>query len=129
VHDEAHAAEDTDWPQILALYGLLERMSDNPMVKLNKAVAAAMVHGAAAGLAMIDALASDRRIAGHYRLDAVRGHLREMLGERDLARVHYLAAAEGTASLPERDYLVARAARCGAHDGAPSPPTPSAATS
>jgi RNA polymerase sigma factor (sigma-70 family) len=111
VHDEALRAGDTDWAQILALYGLLERMSDNPMVKLNRAIAAAMVHGPAAALGMLDALESDRRIAGHYRLSAVRGHLHEMLGERERAREHYLAAAERTASLPERDYLIGRAAR------------------
>ena len=111
VHAEAARADETDWPQILTLYSLLERMSDNPMVRLNRAIAVAMVRGPAAGLALVDALAEDRRIAGHYRLDAVRAHLHEMLGERELARAHYLAAAEGTASLPERDYLMARAGR------------------
>ena len=50
VHDEAAAAEDTDWPQILALYDLLERIAPNPMVTLNRAVAVAMVHGPQAGL-------------------------------------------------------------------------------
>jgi RNA polymerase sigma factor (sigma-70 family) len=112
VHDEASSAAGTDWPQILVLYGLLERMSDNPMVALNRAIATAMVHGPAAGLALLDALDADERIAGHYRMDAVRGHLREMLGDHDLARAHYLAAAERTANLPERDYLIGRASRC-----------------
>jgi RNA polymerase sigma factor (sigma-70 family) len=116
VHDEASRAADTDWAQILALYGLLERMTDNPMVTLNRAIAAAMVHGPAAGLGMLDALETDRRIAGHYRLSAVRGHLYDMLGEREQARAHYLAASEGTASLPERDYLIGRASRCGSAD-------------
>src|SRR5206468_7531900 len=69
VHDEAPSAEATDWPQILALYGLLEQMTGNPMVTLNRAVAAAMVEGPTAGLALIDAL--DERLAGHHRLDAV----------------------------------------------------------
>jgi RNA polymerase sigma factor (sigma-70 family) len=122
VHDEALRAGDTDWAQILALYALLERMSDNPMVTLNRTIAAAMVHGPAAALGMIETLEADRRIAGHYRLSAVRGHLYEMLGDGERAREHYLAAAEGTASLPERDYLVGRAARCGVA-------TPSAAVS
>ena len=110
MHDEAARAEDTDWPQILALYGLLERMSDNPMVTLNHAIALAMVHGPAAGLERLDALDRDERIAGHYRLDAVRGHLLEMAGDRAAAIAHYRAAAERTASIPERNYLAAKAA-------------------
>src|SRR5262249_19642117 len=72
VHDEAARVEDTDWPQILALYGMLENLSDNPMVSLNSAIAAAMVYGPSAGLDRLIALDSDARIAGHYRLDAVR---------------------------------------------------------
>ena len=112
VHDEAARAEDTDWAQILALYGLLERMSDNPMVSLNRAVAGAMVHGAATGLRMLDALDADARIAGHYRLDAVRAHLLEMAGQHERAVTHYRAAAVATASVPERDYLVRKAATC-----------------
>jgi RNA polymerase sigma factor (sigma-70 family) len=115
VHDEAARAEDTDWPQILALYGLLERMSDNPMVSLNRAIAAAMVHGPATGLALIDALDADARLRGHYRLDAVRGHLYERSGDRARAVAHYRAAAERTTSLPERDYLTTKAARLAVH--------------
>ena len=111
MHDEAPRAEDTDWPQILALYGLLERMSDNPMVTLNHAIAAAMVHGPAAGLELLEPLDADERIAGHYRLDAVRAHLHEMSGDRDAAIAHYRAAAERTASIPERDYLMTKAAK------------------
>ena len=111
VHDEAARAEDTDWPQILALYGLLERMSDNPMVKLNRAVAVAMVHGPAEGLKLLEALDADERLAGHYRLDAVRGHLYEMAGYRAAAIACYRTAAARTASAPERDYLTTQAAR------------------
>jgi RNA polymerase sigma factor (sigma-70 family) len=111
VHDEAARVEDTDWPQILALYGLLERMSDNPMVKLNRAIAAAMVEGPAAGLELVQALDADPRMAGHYRLDAVRGHLYERSGDAERAIAHYRAAAERTASIPERDYLITKAAR------------------
>ncbi len=85
VHDEAARAEDTDWPQILALYDLLKRMSDNPMVMLNHAVAAAMVHGPSAGLKLLSALDADGRLAGHHRLDAVRAHLLE-LGWRSSGR-------------------------------------------
>lgn len=111
VHDEAARAEDTDWPQILALYGVLEGVSDNPMVTLNRAIAAAMVNGPAEGLALIAPLDADERIAGHYRLDAVRAHLLEMEGRRDEAILRYRAAADRTASLPERNYLLTRAAR------------------
>lgn len=111
LHDEAAQAEDTDWPQILALYGLLKRMSDNPMVALNHAIAAAMVHGPRAGLALLDTLDADGRLKGHYRLDAVRAHLLERAGEREAAVAHYRAAASRTTSLPERNYLTTQAAR------------------
>jgi predicted RNA polymerase sigma factor len=113
VHDEAARAEDTDWPQILALYGLLQRLSDNPMVALNHAIAAAMVHGPVAGLDLLAPLDDDERLSGHHRLDAVRAHLLERTGERTAAVALYRAAAEKTTSLPERDYLLMRAARLG----------------
>jgi predicted RNA polymerase sigma factor len=111
VHDEAARAEDTDWPQILALYDLLKRMSDNPMVVLNRAIAVAMVHGPAAGLDLLNKLDTDGRLAGHHRLDAVRAHLLEMAGERQAAIAHYQIAAGRTTSLPERNYLLTQAAR------------------
>jgi RNA polymerase sigma factor (sigma-70 family) len=111
VHDEAARAEDTDWPQILALYGLLKRMSDNPMVTLNHAIATAMVHGPPAGLVLLETLDADGRLAGHYRLDAVRAHLLEMAGDHAAAIAHYRAAAARTTSLPERNYLTTQAAR------------------
>jgi RNA polymerase sigma factor (sigma-70 family) len=120
LHDEAARAEDTDWPQILALYGLLKRMSDNPMVALNHAIAAAMVHGPPAGLKLLEALDADGRLAGHYRLDAVRAHLLELAGDRQAAIARYRAAAEGTTSTPERDYLTARAARLTTEGPGPS---------
>jgi RNA polymerase sigma factor (sigma-70 family) len=111
VHDEAPRAQDTDWPQILALYDLLKRMSDNPMVLLNHAVAVAMVHGPAAGLDLLKALDTDDRLARHHRLDAVRAHLLELAGDRAAAIAHYRAAAKKTASVPERNYLLTQAAR------------------
>ena len=114
VHDEAARAEDTDWPQILALYGLLKRMADNPMVTLSHAIAAAMVHGPSTGLDLLQPLDGDERFAGHYRLDAVRGHLHEMAGNREAAITHYRAAAARTTSAPERDYLTLKAARLAA---------------
>ncbi|HEX6850221.1 MAG TPA: DUF6596 domain-containing protein [Candidatus Polarisedimenticolaceae bacterium] len=113
VHGEAKSWEETDWPQILALYGLLRRVADSPMVALNEAVAVAMVHGPAAGLERLKSLDDDPRVAGHHRLAAVRGHLCERLGEREAAIAHYRAAAEGTSSLPERNYLRLKAARLG----------------
>jgi RNA polymerase sigma factor (sigma-70 family) len=111
LHDEAARVEDTDWRQIAALYSSLERISDNPMVALNHAIAAAMVQGPRAGLDMLKALDADARLAGHYRLDAVRAHLLEMAGDHDRAIVHYRAAADRTTSIPERNYLIAKAAR------------------
>ncbi|MGH7623234.1 MAG: RNA polymerase sigma factor [Gemmatimonadaceae bacterium] len=111
LHDEASRVVDTDWPQILALYELLEGMSDNPMVTLNRAIAAAMVHGPAAGLELLATLDGDARVAGHYRLDAVRGHLYERAGDRERAIAHFRAAADGTGSGAERDYLSTKISR------------------
>jgi RNA polymerase sigma factor (sigma-70 family) len=111
VHGEAPGAEDTDWPQVLALYRLLDRISPNPMVTLNQAVAVAMVEGPRAGLDLLATLDADDRMAGHHRLDAVRAHLLEMVGDLDGARLGYRAAARRTTSLPEQRYLENRAAR------------------
>jgi RNA polymerase sigma factor (sigma-70 family) len=111
VHDEAPKAEDTDWREILGLYQLLERVSPNPMVTLNHAVAAAMVDGPTAGLALLTALDGDERIAKHHRLEAVRAHLLEMAGDVDGARTAYRDAARMTTSTPEQRYLEGRAAR------------------
>jgi predicted RNA polymerase sigma factor len=113
VHAEAATADDTDWPQILALYTLLARMGDNPVVTLNRAVAAAMVHGPQTGLALLRPLADDPRLARDHRLDAVRGHLLELAGEPERAVEHYRAAARRTTSRPEQRYLTARAAKLG----------------
>ncbi|MET1075155.1 MAG: DUF6596 domain-containing protein [Umezawaea sp.] len=114
MHDDAASTEDTDWPEILGLYGLLERMTGNPMVALNRAIAVAMVHGPRVGLELLEAL--DSRLAGHHRLEAVRGHLHEMAGDFGAAVVCYRAAAGRTASTPERNYLVTQAARLGARE-------------
>jgi predicted RNA polymerase sigma factor len=111
VHDEAPSDDLTDWAEVLALYDLLERVAPNPMVRLNRAVAVAMVHGAPAGLELLATLESDARLDGHHRLHAVRGHLLEMTGDLDAARESYLAAAAITKSVPEQRYLEARAAR------------------
>jgi RNA polymerase sigma factor (sigma-70 family) len=111
VHDEAERAEDTDWPQILALYELLNRASPSPMVTLNHAIAAAMVHGPAKGLELLRALDTDPRLASHYRLAAVRAHLLERTGDYEAAIKHYRVAAARTTSIPERNYLMTQAAR------------------
>jgi RNA polymerase sigma factor (sigma-70 family) len=113
VHAEAERAEDTDWPQILALYRVLERLRPSPVVRLNLAVAAAMARGPAAGLDLLAELEADERMAAHHRLAAVRGHLLEMAGEHEAARASYLLAARRTTSIPERRYLESRAARLG----------------
>jgi RNA polymerase sigma factor (sigma-70 family) len=112
VHDEARTAEDTDWPQILALYDLLlHNDPGNPVVALNRAVAMAMVHGPRAGLDLLTGLAEDTRIASGHRLHAVRAQLLEMAGEPAAARAAYLEAARHTSSLPHQRYLHAQAAR------------------
>jgi predicted RNA polymerase sigma factor len=114
VHDEAARAEDTDWKQILGLYGLLDRMTDNPMVTLNLAVAAGMVHGPAAGLRLLDRLSGDKRFTEHHRLAAVRAHLLEVAGDTGGAVEQYRLAARQTTSTPEQRYLLDRAARVAA---------------
>ena len=111
LHDEAPSAAETDWPQIAALYGLLLKISDNPMVALNHAVAVAMVDGPRAGLSLVAALESDQRLADDHRLHAVRAHLLERDGDPIAARTAYLAAADRTSSLPQQRYLRAQAAR------------------
>jgi predicted RNA polymerase sigma factor len=111
VHDEAARAEDTDWPQILALYELLERISPNPMVTLNHAVALAMVRGPQTGLELLRRLDDNDRISNHHRLDAVRAHLLEMAGDRPAASASYRSAARRTTSLPEQRYLEGQAER------------------
>ncbi|WP_279616815.1 RNA polymerase sigma factor [Streptomyces rubellomurinus] len=112
VHSEAPSAEETDWPQILVLYDLLLGLDANPVVALNRAVAVAKVQGADAGLAVVDALAADRRMARHHRLLAVRAHLLDLSGaDRSAAAEAYRAAAARTASAPERRHLVERAQR------------------
>jgi RNA polymerase sigma factor (sigma-70 family) len=111
IHDEAPSAEETDWPQILALYDVLEQVSPGPVVTLNRAVAVAMVDGPRAGLALLGTLDADDRMANTHRLEAVRGHLLEMAGEPDAARESYRRAARMTASVPEQRYLAMRASR------------------
>jgi RNA polymerase sigma factor (sigma-70 family) len=111
VHDEAADVTSTDWRQILALYDVLAALAPGPMVALNRTVAVAMVHGPAAALAELNDAAADPALSGHHRVDAVRAHLLDELGDQEGAREYYLRAAQRTRSLPERRYLLARATR------------------
>ncbi len=111
VHAEAANADATDWRQILGLYDLLEQLAPNPMVRLNRAVAAAMADGPAAGLGVLAGLEDELRVSGHHRFHAVRGHLLELSGDHAGARVSYRLAARLTTSLPEQRYLTERAER------------------
>jgi len=117
LHDEAPTAEETDWPQILALYDVLDTVAPGPLVTLSRAVALAMVHGPRAGLALLGTLGTDDRLAHTHRLEAVRAHLLERAGDTTAARESYLRAGRMTASLPEQRYLTLRAARL--HQSAP----------
>lgn len=111
VHDESRCAAQTDWPQILALYNLLERISSSPVVRLNRAVAVAMVQGPREALQLLDELTADDCMRDHHRLHAVRGHLLEMAGEYAEAMDSYREALSRTDSTPERNYLLAKLAR------------------
>jgi RNA polymerase sigma factor (sigma-70 family) len=113
VHDRAPTADQTDWSQIEALYGLLEQVTGSPVVTLNRAVAVAMADSPAAGLALLDTV--EEPLRGFYRLDAVRAHLLEMAGDKQGAITHFRAAAARTTSLPEQRYLLRQAARL--HEG------------
>jgi RNA polymerase sigma factor (sigma-70 family) len=116
VHDEAPSAEQTDWPQVLALYELLDQIARNPMATLNRALAVAMVRGPEAGLELLASLGSDERVSGHHRLYAMRGHLLQLAGSLTEARGAFEEAARRTASTPEKRYLLHRAQTC-AHSG------------
>lgn len=114
VHDEAEHIDATDWPQILALHELLERVEPSPMAILGRAVALAQVRGPAAGLDLVATLKDDARVARHHRFHATRAYLHELAGDRAAAAAGYRAAARRTTSLPERRQLTARAAELSA---------------
>jgi predicted RNA polymerase sigma factor len=111
LHDEASSTDATDWAQILGLYDMLLRVHDSPMAGLSRAIALAMVEGPSAGLAALETLEADPRLAGHYRLDAARAHLLERAGRPEDAIVQFGLAAKKTTSTAERNYLLLRAAR------------------
>jgi RNA polymerase sigma factor (sigma-70 family) len=124
VHAEASTAADTDWPQVLKLYDLLDALVPGPVVTLNRAVAVAMVDGPRAGLANLDALDGDHRLASHHRLASVRAHLHEMAGDTQAALAGYEDAARRTMSIPEQRYLQAQAQRLrGDVENPPTAPT------
>jgi RNA polymerase sigma factor (sigma-70 family) len=106
VHDEADSVESTDWAEVLALYRLLETVSPGPAVRLGLAVAVAMVHGPDAGLAVVAELADS--LGKSHRFYAVRGHLREMAGDRQEAAADYRTGARYATNIPERRYLERR---------------------
>jgi predicted RNA polymerase sigma factor len=109
LHDEAASDAETDWPQILALYEVLERLSPGPVVTLNRAVAVARTQGPLAGLAVLGNLDGDDRMAGNHRVEAVRAHLLDQAGFAEEAREAFRTAARLTTSVPERNYLLAKA--------------------
>ncbi|MGW3959612.1 RNA polymerase sigma factor [Amycolatopsis sp. NPDC005003] len=111
LHDRAPSTAETDWPQIVELYEVLQELMPGSVVTLNHAIAVAQVHGPARGLELLGSIDGTQDLA--RRLDAVRAHLLELAGEHDLARRHYERAAERSASLPERRYLMAQARRIG----------------
>ncbi len=113
LHDAAPSMDATDWPQILTLYRMLEQLTANPMVTLNRAIAAAMVHGPERGLEIVAGLDDESSLKDSHRLDAVRGHLYEMKGDLERAAAHYAEAAQRTKNMPERDYLFRKAAAAG----------------
>ncbi len=113
LHDAAPRYEDTDWERVLMLYTLLERMTDSPVVRLNRAVALSMREGPDAGLALLDELSATGRLPRSHRVNAVRAHLLEQKGDTEGARAEYAGAAAGTANQREREYLTMRAARLG----------------
>ena len=110
LHDAAPNHAGTDWPRIVLLYAVLERMTDSPVVRLNRAVAVAMVEGPDAGLSLLDTLTGSGPLARSHRLHAVRAHLLEEKGNATWAHAEYVAAAARTDNRRERDYLMMKAA-------------------
>ncbi|MEV0408953.1 RNA polymerase sigma factor [Actinoallomurus sp. NPDC050550] len=110
VHTMAATPEDTDWRRIAGLYALLAEGFPSPVVELNRAVAITMVHGPAAGLELVDAVAASGTLDGYHLLHAVRGDLLGRLGRPAEARAEFLRAAELTANTAEQALLHGRAA-------------------
>ena len=112
-HARARTPEETDWPQIVALYAELARLTPSPVVELNRAVAIAMAFGPAAGLEVVDALAFEPSLESYHLLPSVRGDLLKKLGRVDEARLEFERAAGLTRNSRERELLIGRARACG----------------
>ena len=112
-HARAHAAEETDWARIVALYDALAQLAPSPIVELNRSVAVSMAYGPAAGLPLVDALASEPSLKAYHLLPSVRGDLLAKLGRAEEARAEFERAASLTRNARERELLLARAATCG----------------
>jgi len=112
-HARARTAEETDWNRIVSLYESLERVAPSPVVELNRAVAVSMAHGPAAGLEIVDGLASEPALAAYHLLPSVRGDLLFKLGRPGEARPEFERAASLTRNERERRLLLERAAACG----------------
>ncbi|MFE6649044.1 RNA polymerase sigma factor [Nocardioides sp. NPDC057772] len=116
LHNRAPSAEETDWLQITALYGLLERVAPGPIVTLNKAVAVGYADGPGPALALLDDLLrdcarhGDAGFADHPRVSAVRAHLLELAGDLDGAAAAYELASARATNLAERRFLTSKAA-------------------
>jgi RNA polymerase sigma-70 factor (ECF subfamily) len=111
-HARALTSEETDWPQIVALYDELSRLMPSPVVELNRAVAIAMAFGPAAGLELVDALTSEPSLENYHLLPSVRGDLLKKLGRMDEARAEFERAAGLTRNTRERELLIGRARAC-----------------
>lgn len=109
-HARAATADATDWTEIAALYEALARLTNSPVVELNRAVAVSMAYGPSAGLEIVEAIAASGSLAGYHLLPSVRGDLLEKLGRTSEARAEFVAAAELTRNESERSVLLRRAA-------------------
>ncbi|MEU7858046.1 RNA polymerase sigma factor [Nonomuraea sp. NPDC049141] len=111
-HARALTAEETDWRAIATLYAALARMSQSPVVELNRAVALAMAYGPAVGLELVDQLVDEPALKGYHLLPSVRGDLLVKLGRPEEARAEFERAAAMTRNTRERTLLQERAAAC-----------------
>jgi RNA polymerase sigma-70 factor, ECF subfamily len=111
-HARAHSAGETDWERIADTYRALAQRAPSPIVELNRAVALSMAFGPAAGLKLVDALASEPSLRSYHLLPSVRGDLLSKLGRLDEARAEFERAASLTRNARERNLLIERAARC-----------------
>lgn len=112
-HARARTPEETDWPRIAALYGVLGEVAPSPVVELNRAVAVAMADGPAAGLAIVDRLQGEKAMRAYQWLPGVRGDLLVKLGRHAEARAEFLRAAELAGNAREKELMLARAEACG----------------